>query len=104
MKLGFSTARAHGISRLNSQLSFTRQETLSQISEESENADNCLNAENDKRKSTHSYNNASYGVGSWEDANTIMFSMGPSKRPKNMGGEIVSLNSMENQVLKIYVV
>ncbi|KAL3507180.1 hypothetical protein ACH5RR_032562 [Cinchona calisaya] len=94
---GFPTARGHGISRLNSQLSFTRQETLSQIAEESEDVNNCPNAENDKRKSSHSYTTASYGVGSWEDANTIMFSMGSNKRHKNMSNDIVSLNSMETQ-------
>ncbi|XP_027119319.2 transcription factor bHLH128-like isoform X3 [Coffea arabica] len=95
---GFPIARTHDISRLNSQLSFTHQETLSQISEETENVDNGLNAENEKRKSAHTYSNVSYGVGPWEDANTIMFSMGPtSKRAKNMSGDIVNLNSMETQ-------
>ncbi|XP_071940854.1 transcription factor bHLH128-like isoform X1 [Coffea arabica] len=94
----FPIARTHDISRLNSQLSFTHQETLSQISEETENVDNGLNAENEKRKSAHTYSNVSYGVGPWEDANTIMFSMGPtSKRAKNMSGDIVNLNSMETQ-------
>lgn len=94
---GFSIAKAHGVSRLNSQLSFTHQETLSQISEETENVDNHLNAGHEKRKSAHTYSNVSYGVGSWEDANTIMFSMEPGKRPKNMSGDVVSLNSMETQ-------
>ncbi|KAL3506584.1 hypothetical protein ACH5RR_031966 [Cinchona calisaya] len=95
-----ANARASVMPRLNSQLSFTRQGTLSHISEESENVDNngLNNAENDKRKSTHSYTTASCGVGaSWEDANTIMLSMGPSKRPNKMSAEIINLNSTETQ-------
>ncbi|CAI9117430.1 OLC1v1018826C3 [Oldenlandia corymbosa var. corymbosa] len=97
---GFSSARARGVSRLNSQLSFTRQEALSQISEENENVASVHNhAENGKRKSTHSYGGAeSYGGSSWEDSNTIMFSMGPAKRSKSMSNEMIAgLNRTESQ-------
>lgn len=93
---GFSITRGHAITRLNSQLSFTRQEPLSQISEENENG---LSRETEaKKSSTHSYATTSYGVGPWEDANSLMFSVGPSKRAKNINSEIINdLNSMETQ-------
>lgn len=99
VEVGFSITRGHAITRLNSQLSFTRQEPLSQISEENENG---LSRETEaKKSSTHSYATTSYGVGPWEDANSLMFSVGPSKRAKNINSEIINdLNSMETQVLE----
>nr|GMD65877.1 transcription factor bHLH128-like isoform X2 [Ipomoea batatas] len=68
--LGVPESR-RGVSRLNSQLSFTRQETLSQVAEENEDvvggsSNNSM--ENGQRKSTHSYATGSFGVGtSWRD-------------------------------------
>ncbi|XP_019180013.1 PREDICTED: transcription factor bHLH128-like [Ipomoea nil] len=60
-----------GVSRLNSQLSFTRQETLSQVAEEDEDVVGGSNSNsmenNGHRKSTHSYATGSFGVGSWRD-------------------------------------
>ncbi|CAN4090769.1 unnamed protein product [Withania somnifera] len=79
-----------GITRLNSQLSFTRQEALSQIAEENEDIEG-TSTDNGHRKSTHSYATAnSFAMGSWEDNNSIMFSVTPSKRTKHMSNEIVS--------------
>ena len=100
-EIGFSTTRGHAISRLNSQLSFTRQKQLSKISEETENVVNGLSRESEPKKSSHSYATTSYGVGSWEDVNSLMFSVGPNKRAKNISSDIVNgLNSMETQVPK----
>lgn len=101
--IGFSITRGHPISRLNSQLSFTRPETLSQISEENENVVNGLNnRDREQKKASHSYATTSYGVGSWDDGNSLMFSVGTSKRDKNIGNDIVNgLSSMETQVPQI---
>ncbi|XP_031111288.1 transcription factor bHLH128-like isoform X2 [Ipomoea triloba] len=69
--LGVPESR-RGVSRLNSQLSFTRQETLSQVAEENEDvvggsSSNSME-NNGQRKSTHSYATGSFGVGtSWRD-------------------------------------
>ncbi|CAN4120924.1 unnamed protein product [Withania somnifera] len=79
-----------GITRLNSQLSFTRQEGLSQIAEENEDIEG-ISTDNGHRKSTHSYATASsFPMGSWEDNNSIMFSVTPSKRSKHISNDIVN--------------
>lgn len=79
-----------GITRLNSQLSFTRQEALSQIAEENEDIEG-TSTDNGHRKSTHSYATASsFAMGSWEDNNSIMFSVTPSKRAKHISNDIVN--------------
>ncbi|GFY92864.1 basic helix-loop-helix (bHLH) DNA-binding superfamily protein [Actinidia rufa] len=79
----------HGISRLASQLSFTRQDSLSQISEESENG---------HKKSAHSYATASFGSASWDDSNGIVFSASPGKRAKTIGGgDARCINTVESQ-------
>ncbi|XP_055813994.1 transcription factor bHLH128-like isoform X2 [Solanum dulcamara] len=79
-----------GITRLNSQLSFTRQEALSQIAEENEDIEG-TSIDNGHRKSTHSYASASsFSMGSWEDNNSIMFSVTPSKRAKHISNDIVN--------------
>ncbi|KAK4356780.1 hypothetical protein RND71_022390 [Anisodus tanguticus] len=78
------------ITRLNSQLSFTRQEALSQIAEENEDVEG-TSTDNGHRKSTHSYATASnFAMSSWEDNNSIMFSVTPSKRTKHISNDIVS--------------
>lgn len=87
---------ASGIQRLNSQLSFTRQDSLSQITEESEDADDDIHAEG-RRKATHSFATASFGMGSWDNSSNITFSGGPGKRAKNDNGG--GLNITESQVL-----
>lgn len=89
------TDNASGIQRLNSQLSFTRQDSLSQITEERENADDDIQAQG-HRKATHSFAIASFGIGSWDNSSNITFSGGRGKRAKNdnPGG----LNITESQV------
>ncbi|KAK4341483.1 hypothetical protein RND71_039984 [Anisodus tanguticus] len=89
---------SRGITRLNSQLSFTRQEALSQIAEENEDVEG-TSTDNGHRKSTHSYATAnSFAMGSWEDNNSIMFSVTPSKRAKHISNDMVSgLNDGESQ-------
>lgn len=91
----------HGVTRLNSQLSFTRQDSLSQISEVSETAvEGCSN--NGHHNAMHSYPATSFGVDSWDNTNSIVFSAPPSKRAKNMDGDIFNcLNTLESQVICI---
>ncbi|XP_073120047.1 transcription factor bHLH129 isoform X2 [Henckelia pumila] len=107
---GFSVTRGMGnynnsenLSRLNSQLSFTRQDsTLSYISEENESADGDeMRTQNGQRKTSHPYG---FGMGTssstWDETNSVMFSMAPNKRSKivGSGGDFLgSLDSMENQ-------
>nr|WAK86057.1 transcription factor bHLH11 [Nothapodytes nimmoniana] len=84
-----------GISRLNSQLSFTRQDSLSHIYEESEDVmDGITN--NSHLKDAHSYESASFGMGSWDNTNSIMFSASPNKRAKN-SSSVGGLNARESQ-------
>lgn len=114
--LGVPESR-RGISRLNSQLSFTRQEALSQVAEENEDVvGGSSSMENGQRKSTHSYGTGNFGVGSWRDQDhnhslsfsshmgswpedknqPVMFSITPGKRAKNVNGDIAGgLNAME---------
>lgn len=93
-----------GISRLNSQLSFTGKETLSRISEEAELAAAAM--ENNK-KQTHSYaatsgGAAAAGFGMWEpSSNPIIFSVAQPNRGKNING---GLDAMESQVIYIHIV
>lgn len=91
------TDNASGIQRLNSQLSFTRQDSLSQITEESEDADDDIHAEG-RRKDTHSFAAASFGIGSWDNSSNITFSGGRGKRAKNDNGG--GLNITESQVFQ----
>ncbi|XP_057487762.1 transcription factor bHLH128-like isoform X1 [Actinidia eriantha] len=79
----------HGISRLASQLSFTRQDSLSHIPEESENG---------HKKAAHSYATASFGTVSWDNSNAVVFSASPGKRAKTIGGgDAHCLNTVESQ-------
>ncbi|KAG8644270.1 transcription factor bHLH128 isoform X2 [Manihot esculenta] len=88
---------SHTMSRLKSQLSFTRQDSLSQISEISESAAEGINS-NSGHQSSHSYSAAGFGMGSWDNTNSIVFSGPPSKLAKNIDGDIFScLNGLETQ-------
>ncbi|GAA0144997.1 hypothetical protein LIER_36051 [Lithospermum erythrorhizon] len=90
----------HIISRLNTQLSFTRKEALSQITEETEELAERINNDNSgQRKSSTSFaNNANFRGRSWEDSNTIMFSTGTSKKTKNNDDMFNGIDGMESQV------
>lgn len=88
------------MSRLKSQLSFTRQDSLSQISEESENGIDGVSSGSGRQNATHSYSTASFGMDSWENGTSIVFSA-PSKRTKTLDADIFNcLNALDSQVLK----
>ncbi|KAK4743975.1 hypothetical protein SAY87_010287 [Trapa incisa] len=87
----------HGVARLKSQLSFTRQDPLPQISEVSENIMDRIRQENGHPSGSHSYANTSFGLDSWENANTIVFSPPPGKRAKNIDGELYGFHPLETQ-------
>lgn len=90
------------MSRLKSQLSFTGQDSLSQISEESENGIDGVSSGSGRQNATHSYSTASFGMDSWENGTSIVFSAPPSKRTKTLDGDIFNcLNALDSQVLKI---
>ncbi|KAF3457393.1 hypothetical protein FNV43_RR02050 [Rhamnella rubrinervis] len=85
------TNGGHGVSRLKSQLSFTRQDSLSQISEVSENIVDGGNANNGHQNVMHAYATTSFGMDSWDNnTNSIVFSAPSSKRAKHMDGDIFS--------------
>ncbi|KAK6146288.1 hypothetical protein DH2020_020157 [Rehmannia glutinosa] len=85
----------HNVSRLNSQLSFTRpKEALSRISEET---DSVGDGDNGKRRSSnHSNNTACFEMGLWDDQdNPLTFSV---KQPKTISTHVVNCpDTMESQ-------
>ncbi|XP_047319280.1 transcription factor bHLH128-like isoform X2 [Impatiens glandulifera] len=88
-----SNERGGGITRLNSQLSFTRQDALSLISEEEEHRNN-----NDRKSnySTSTFGAAAGGSSNWDvDSNTNIAFSSPNKRSKTINA---SLDSMETQL------
>ncbi|KAF9669506.1 hypothetical protein SADUNF_Sadunf14G0114600 [Salix dunnii] len=86
------------VPRLKSQLSFTRQESLSQISEVSENVVEGIGSDNGCQNSTHSYSAASFGMESWDTPNSIVFSGHPSKQARTGDGDIYNcFNALETQ-------
>ncbi|XP_018815769.1 transcription factor bHLH128-like isoform X2 [Juglans regia] len=88
----------HGVSRLKSQLSFTRQDSLSQISEVSEDVIDGISSDNGHQNATYSYASTSFGMDSWDNTNSITFSAPPSKRAKNLDGDIFNcLHTLETQ-------
>ncbi|KAG6785260.1 hypothetical protein POTOM_010990 [Populus tomentosa] len=88
----------HSVSRLKPQLSFTRQESLSQISEVSENVVEGIGSDNNHQNCTHSYSAAGFGMESWDNPNSIVFSGPPSKQARNGDGDIYScFNGLETQ-------
>ncbi|KAK9159441.1 hypothetical protein Syun_005782 [Stephania yunnanensis] len=88
----------HGIpnGRLKTQLSFTRQESLPQISEVSESIAEGSSSDEAQHNLGQSYGSGSFSMGSW-DNNTIMFSAPPSKRAKDINGDIAAaLSGMDS--------
>ncbi|KAK9138944.1 hypothetical protein Sjap_009538 [Stephania japonica] len=81
----------HGIpnGRLKTQLSFTRQESLPQISEVSESIAEGSSSDEGQHNLGQSYGSGSFSMGSW-DNNTIMFSAPPSKQAKDINGDIAA--------------
>ena len=88
---------------MKSQLSFTRQDSLSQISEVSENVIDGLGSENGHHNATHSFATTSFGLDSWDNStNSIVFSAPSGKRAKNIDGDMYNcLNVLETQVRKL---
>ncbi|KAK8578539.1 hypothetical protein V6N13_100375 [Hibiscus sabdariffa] len=87
----------HGVSRLKSQLSFTRQDSLSQISEVSENLVDGVNSNSNHQNAAHSFAASGFGMDSWDNTNSIVFSAPPSKRAKNIDGDIYNCLNLETQ-------
>ncbi|EOY04922.1 Basic helix-loop-helix DNA-binding superfamily protein, putative [Theobroma cacao] len=88
----------HRVSRLKSQLSFTRQDSLSQISEVSENLVDGVSTSSNHQNAAHSFAAAGFGMDSWDNTNSIVFSAPPSKRAKNIDGDFYNcLNALETQ-------
>ncbi|MBA0724968.1 hypothetical protein Golax_021605 [Gossypium laxum] len=88
----------HGVSRLKSQLSFTRQDSLSQISEVSENLVDGVSSNSNHQNPAHSFAAAGFGMDSWDNTNSIVFSAPSSKRAKNLDGDIYNcFNALETQ-------
>ncbi|CAK7348943.1 unnamed protein product [Dovyalis caffra] len=86
------------LSRLKPQLSFTGQDSLSQISEVSENVVEGIGSDNGRQNSTHSYSAASFGMESWDNPNSIVFSGSPSKQARTGDGDIYNcFNALETQ-------
>ncbi|XP_050373273.1 transcription factor bHLH128-like [Argentina anserina] len=95
---GPNGGHGHGVTRLKSQLSFTRQDSLSQISEVSENAGEGVSSNSGHHSAMHSYPATSFGMDSWENTNSIVFSAPPRKRAKNMDSDMFNcLNTLESQ-------
>lgn len=93
---GGSSSCGHG-SVLKTQLSFTRQDSLSQVSEVNENVVKSVGAENGH----HNANQSSYtnfGLDPWENSNSIVFSSPPGKHAKMIDGDMYSFNTLETQV------
>lgn len=93
-----SSNGGHGVSRLKSQLSFTRQDSLSQISGLSENMVDRVGQENGHPSGSHSYATTSFGLDSWENSHSIVFSAPSGKRAKTIDGDIYSFHPLDSQV------
>ncbi|KAI4334787.1 hypothetical protein L6164_013497 [Bauhinia variegata] len=90
----------HGVSRLKSQLSFTGQDSLSQISEVSENVVDGISSDSNHHRTTHNYVTSSFGMDTWENSNSIVFSQPSNKRAKNIDGDILNcLSALDSQFL-----
>ncbi|GAB2272670.1 hypothetical protein Dimus_007493 [Dionaea muscipula] len=88
-----STCNGHKASRLSSQLSFTKADSLSQISEADESA---IDGISSKRGSNSSM--AGFSLGSWDNSNSIMFNAPTTKRAKHINGDISGdLTTIESQ-------
>ncbi|XP_038680175.1 transcription factor bHLH128-like isoform X2 [Tripterygium wilfordii] len=107
---GYSVARGsgsynpqggYGESRLKSQLSFTGPDSLSNISEGSEDVYNSISSDNGHQNTRHSYatnNTTSFGVDSWDNTNSIAFSTLAGKRAKNIDGDYFTcFNVLDSQ-------
>ncbi|XP_068661346.1 transcription factor bHLH128-like [Aristolochia californica] len=87
--------------RLKSQLSFSaRQDSLSTLSDISipEVGESAVGHNGSDDGPAHSYMSGNFRVGSWEETNSIVFSAPPSKRAKDINGDITAaLNGLDSQ-------
>ncbi|KAL9254674.1 Transcription factor bHLH128-like protein [Drosera capensis] len=89
-----STNNGHKLSRLSSQLSFTKGESLPHISEAREN----VHDNTSSRRGSQSSPMAGFSLGPWDNGNSIMFNPPPSKRAKHINGDNRSdYTTMESQ-------
>jgi len=91
-------------SRLKSQLSFSRQEPLSQISEISipvmgESTVGGNSSDEAAGNVPQSFISSNYSISSWDDTNSIAFSAPSSKRAKDCSDDLLtSLSHIDSQV------
>ncbi|XP_039132951.1 transcription factor bHLH128-like [Dioscorea cayenensis subsp. rotundata] len=96
-QVGADDVRSMANRRLQSQLSFSRQDSLSQISEISipDIGDSIGNGKSTEDVAQSYIQN--FPIGSWDETNSIVFSA-PSKRIKDNNGDAIhSLNNLESQ-------
>ncbi|CAL9780294.1 unnamed protein product [Musa acuminata subsp. burmannicoides] len=100
---GTDGIHAYANRRLRSQWSFSRQDSLSQISElsipEIGETDTCCNSSDEATgHAGQSYISGNFQLGSWDDNNSIVFTAPPSKRAKDNNGDIViGLSNVDSQ-------
>ncbi|RWR72023.1 transcription factor bHLH128-like protein [Cinnamomum micranthum f. kanehirae] len=101
---GYDGSHGIGNSRLKSQLSFSRQDSLSRISEGSipdevgESVAGHNGTDDAAGNVGQSYMAGNFPMASWDDTNSIVFSHPPSKRAKDINGNIVpGIGSLETQ-------
>lgn len=92
--------------RLKSQLSFSRQEPLSQISEIiPEMGESVVGGDSSDENGGNigqSYISSNYPIGSWDDTNSIAFSAPSNKRAKDSGEDLLtSFSHIDSQVSTI---
>ncbi|KAK4751268.1 hypothetical protein SAY87_004750 [Trapa incisa] len=93
-----SSNGGHGVSRLKSQLSFTRQDSISQVSGLGENMVDRVSQENGHQSGSHSYATTGFGLDSWpENSHSIVFSAPSGKRSKTIDGDIYSFHPLDTQ-------
>ena len=100
-QVGADDVRSMANRRLQSQLSFSRQDSLSQISEVSipDIGDSIGNGKSTEDVAQSYIQN--FPIGSWDETNSIVFSA-PSKRVKDNNGDAIrSLNNLESQVFSV---
>ncbi|KAM0940036.1 putative transcription factor bHLH family [Dioscorea sansibarensis] len=85
--------------RMQSQLSFSREDSLSQISEISiaDIGESIVSGKNSDDVA-QAYMSGNYQLGSWDETNSIVFSAPPSKRAKDNNGDVIpGLTNIESQ-------
>lgn len=101
---GYDGGHGMGNRMLKSQLSFSKQDSLSQFSEVSipeigESVAGHNGSDDTTANVGQSYMSGTFSMGSWDDTNSIVFSTSPTKRAKDINGNVVtSIGSLESQL------